>query len=192
MSQQSDQAMFQDARSKKVVFVAHCILNQNARIDTCATTPAFIPGIVEFLAERQVGIIQCPCPEFEILGLGRQGQDCGSWDGSYRHEDGEVYDQLTMPAGTKHLRIIADKMVSQAEEYRKYGFKVLGMLGIETSPSCGFGWTYYQGAKKGNGAFIEVLLAAFEMAGLDIPLIGINDLKTEQNLARIKELGVLV
>ena len=189
MSEKQKQAMFQDARSKKVVFVAHCILNQNARIDTCATTPAFIPGIIEFFAERQIGIVQCACPELEILGLGRQGQDCASWDGSYRHADGEVYDQLTMPEGKQHLRRIARNIVYQAEEYQKHGFRVLGMLGIETSPSCGIGWTYYQGAaKKGNGAFIEELIIAFENAGLDIPIIGINDLKPEQNLARIKEL----
>ncbi|MBW1817467.1 MAG: DUF523 domain-containing protein [Deltaproteobacteria bacterium] len=188
MSEKSGQATFQDARSKTVVFLAHCILNQNARIDTCATNPAFIPGIIEFFTDRQVGIVQCPCPELEILGLGRQGQDCGIWDGSYRHEDGEVYDQLTTPESRTRLRQMAQSIVYQIEEYRKHGFQVLGMLGIETSPSCGFGWTYYQGAKKGNGAFIEVLLAAFQEAGLDIPIVGINDLKPEQNLVRIQEL----
>jgi predicted secreted protein len=188
MSEKSKQAVFQDARSKKVVFLAHCILNQNARIDTCATNAAFIPGIVEFFAQRQVGIVQCPCPELEVLGLGRQGQDCNVWDGSYRHEDGEVYDQLTAPEGKEKLREMAQRMVYQIEQYRKHGFQVLGMLGIETSPSCGFGWTYYRGAKKGNGAFIEALMAAFEGANLDIPIIGINDLKPEQNLARIQEL----
>ena len=30
---------FKDARSKKVMFVAHCILNQNARINKCGYTP---------------------------------------------------------------------------------------------------------------------------------------------------------
>jgi hypothetical protein len=83
---------------------------------------------------------------------------------------------------------MAQNIVYQIKEYRKHGFRVLGMLGIETSPSCGFGWTYYQKARKGNGAFIEALLAAFEDAGLDIPIIGINDLKPEQNMARIQEL----
>ena len=188
MSEKSNQAMFQDVRSKKVVLLAHCILNQNARIDTCATNPAFIPGIVEFFAQQQIGIVQCPCPELEVLGLGRQGQDCAVWDGSYRHEDGEVYDQLTTPEGKQKLQELAQRMVFQIQEYIKYGFQVLGMLGIETSPSCGFGWTYYQGAKKGNGAFIEALTAAFEDANLDIPILGINDLKPEQNLARMKEL----
>jgi hypothetical protein len=96
-----------------------------------------------------------------------------------------------MPEGKEKLRRMARNIVYQAEEYKKYGFQVLGMLGIETSPSCGFGWTYYQGtAKKGNGAFIEELLIAFQNAGLDIPIIGINDLKPEQNLARIEELVV--
>lgn len=62
---------FNDARSKKVIFVAHCILNQNARINKCAYSPSVINPVIQELIKRGIGIIQMPCPETQILGLGR-------------------------------------------------------------------------------------------------------------------------
>jgi predicted secreted protein len=179
---------FTDARSKKVVIVAHCVLNQNARIDTCATTPAVFPKILEALVERQIGILQYPCPELGFLGMGRQGQDCASWDGSYHHESGEVYDQMTVPEGREYLRGLAENLVYQIKEYKKYGFKVLGVLGILASPTCGVGLKYYKGLDEADGAFIEELKKAFDEAGLDLPILGLNDLEPDENVALIREL----
>jgi len=179
---------FTDARSKKVVIVAHCVLNQNARIDTCATAPAVFPKVLEALVERQIGILQYPCPELGFLGMGRQGQDCASWDGSYQHESGEVYDQMTVPEGRKLLRGLAENLVYQIKEYGKYGFKVLGVLGILGSPTCGVGLKYYKGIDETDGAFIEELKKSFEEAGLDLPILGLNDLEPDENVARIQAL----
>jgi len=39
---------FRDCRSMKVVLVAHCALNQNSRLATCAELPA---GVEELAAE---------------------------------------------------------------------------------------------------------------------------------------------
>jgi predicted secreted protein len=180
--------VFNDARSKKVVVVAHCVLNQNARIDTCATAPAVFPKILEALVERQIGILQYPCPELGFLGMGRQGQDCASWDGSYQHESGEVYDQMTVPEGREYLSGLAENLVYQIKEYKKYGFKVLGVLGILASPTCGVGLKYYKGLDEADGAFIEELKKAFDEAGLDLPIRGLNDLEPDENVALIQEL----
>ena len=179
---------FTDARSKKVVVVAHCVLNQNARIDTCATAPAVFPKVLEALVERDVGILQYPCPELGFLGMGRQGQDCASWDGSYEHESGEVYDQMTVPEGREYLRGLAENLVYQIKEYKKYGFKVLGVLGILASPTCGVGLKYYKGLDEADGAFVEELKEAFDEAGLDLPIRGLNDLEPDENVAIIQAL----
>ena len=179
---------FEDARSKKVMIVAHCVLNQNARIDTCATAPAVFPKVLEALVDRRIGILQYPCPELGFLGMGRQGQDCGSWDGSYRHESGEVYDQMSVPEGREYLRGLAENLVYQIEEYRKYGFRVLGMLGILASPTCGVGMKYYKGIDPSDGAFIEELRKALDRAGLDLPIHGLNDLEPDENVALIRAL----
>ncbi len=179
---------FNDARSKKVMIVAHCILNQNARIDTCALTPSAIPKIPEYLIQHEIGIIQWPCPELNFLGLGRQGQDCNILDGSYHHEDGEVYDQVSVPEGRTYLRSVAENIVYQIKEYQKYGFRVLGVLGIKGSPTCGVDIKYYEGMTSGNGAFIEELINALEANGIKAPIRGISDLNPDQGLAIIDDL----
>jgi len=111
---------FVDARSKKVMFVAHCIINQNARINSCAYTPAAIPKITECLQEREIGIIQMACPELGCLGLGRGGPE-------------EIYDQLSTPGARRYLRGLAESVVYQTKQYQKQGFRVLGVLGIDGS-----------------------------------------------------------
>ena len=63
--------MFTDGRSRKVVFVAHCLLNQNAISDQTAVYPAAFRDVVDFFLERDVGIVQMPCPELCCLGLDR-------------------------------------------------------------------------------------------------------------------------
>jgi len=190
MSEEERQSapVFNDARSKKVVIVAHCVLNQNARIDTCATAPAVFPKVVEALVERDIGILQYPCPELGFLGMGRQGQDCASWDRFYEHESGEVYDQMIVPEGREYLRGIADSLVYQIKEYTKYDFKVLGVLGILARPTCGVGLKYYKGLDETDGAFIEELKKVLDEAGLELPILGLNDLEPDENVAHIQTL----
>ena len=60
--------MFADGRSRKVVFLAHCLLNQNAISDGTAVYPAAFRELVQFFLEHQVGIVQLPCPELCCLG----------------------------------------------------------------------------------------------------------------------------
>ena len=107
----TNEPQFNDARSKKIMVVPHCMLNQNARISSCAHFPSVMPKITEFLIQHNIGMIQWPCPELNFLGLGRKGQDCDQLYGSYRHKDGEVYDQMSVPRGRKYLKQVADNMV---------------------------------------------------------------------------------
>jgi predicted secreted protein len=158
---------FNDARSKKVMFVAQCILNQNARINSCAYTPAAIPKIPECLFRRNIGIIQMPCPELGILGLGRGGKV-------------EIYDQLSTPGARRQLGNMAMDIVYQARQYQKQGFRVLGVLGIDGSPSCGVDLTFYEKEKPGRGAYIEELSEALDKAGLKIPVKGVMDAKPDE------------
>ncbi|MEA1996921.1 MAG: hypothetical protein U9N45_04755 [Gemmatimonadota bacterium] len=166
---------FKDARSKKVIFIAHCILNQNARIDHCAYTPSAIPGIAEALLERRIGIVQMPCPELIFLGLGRGAGP-------------EIYDELSVPEVRKKLKELARDILYQIREYRRYGFKVLGVLGIDGSPSCGVDLTYYEGNRPGKGAFMEELTAVLEKEKPTIVVKGIKDGEPEKAVELIREL----
>ena len=49
--------MFTDGRSRKVVFVAHCLLNQNSISDGTAVYPAAFREVVETLLDAEVGIL---------------------------------------------------------------------------------------------------------------------------------------
>lgn len=44
---------FSDVRSKKVIFVAHCVLNQNARLDQYACTSSAIGPVVQEILKRK-------------------------------------------------------------------------------------------------------------------------------------------
>ncbi len=167
---------FKDKRSKKVMFVAHCILNQNARINSCGYTPAAIPKIAGCLIERGIGISQMPCPELGCLGLGRGGPE-------------EIYDQLSTPGARRYLKELAADVVYQVRQYRKQGFRVLGVLGIDGSPSCGVDLTWYENEGPGTGAYMEELREALKKAGMeDITVKGVQDAKPDQAVALIEEL----
>ena len=63
--------MFTDARGRRVLFVAHCILNQNAISDGTADFPAAHAEIVRAALDAGVGIVQMPCPDVWWLGVVR-------------------------------------------------------------------------------------------------------------------------
>jgi len=183
-------AVFDDARGKRIAFLSHCVLNQNARIATCAFTPATVPGVVEFFIERGIGMIQGPCPEFEILGLGRRGQTAEKMFGGYEHADGEIYDQLSVPDNRRQLTAFAESLVSKAQRYLEHDFEIVAILGVGGSPACGVNVTYYEQLRPGKGAYIEEVEAALDRAGLSIPLVEVNDLKPEETIAQLEGIGL--
>jgi predicted secreted protein len=65
-----------DIRGRRVVYVNHCLLNQNARAPGVAVREQAFPELVEILLAGKVGIEQLPC--MESIGLGgvsRRTQD---------------------------------------------------------------------------------------------------------------------
>ena len=63
--------MFTDGRSRRVIFLAHCLLNQNAISDGTAEVPAAHREILQAALDAQAGVVQMPCPELCCLGLDR-------------------------------------------------------------------------------------------------------------------------
>jgi len=164
---------FEDGRSRKVIFVAHCVLNQNARCAGCNSFPASIPQIPQYLLENNIGIAQYTCPELASLGLGRLGN---------------IYDQLSTAGNRRFLQGLAQDIIYQTNQYRKHGFKVLAVLGIDSSPCCGVNSHAYNGNQPGKGALMEELSAALAESGVDLPLIGIDDRDPGQALEQVKAL----
>lgn len=153
---------FKDGRSMKVVLVAHCVLNQNARLARCAERPAAVTELIDGLMDREVGIVQMPCPELIAIGLDREGVPI-------RHE-------LDLPRCRADLRRMAGELVRQIVRYRGCGVRVLGVLGKNGSPACGVERTHDDmGFREGMGAFVEELAAELKAQGVSIPLAGILD-----------------
>jgi uncharacterized protein YbbK (DUF523 family) len=137
-----------DDRSERVVFVAHCLLNENVRYLGGACRPGDVGEIVDGLQLQGVGICQMPCPEQQVWG-------------------GVLKRHLLAMYGSKRLRIrpvrglvaagllrytrwryrrLARGLASQITDYRSSGFDVKGVVGVDASPSCGVRQTLDLGA----------------------------------------------
>ena len=62
-----------DKRSGKLVFLSHCMLNQNACVRGIASQPAVIREIVDLALDHDVAMYQMPCPENTYVGSMRWG-----------------------------------------------------------------------------------------------------------------------
>lgn len=159
-----------DNRSKKVAVVAHCLINQNAKVNGFAFYSSMIKPIVDMLHSKDFGIIQLPCPETLYAGTRRW------W---------YVREQYDTPGYHSHCRRILQPIVDQIAEYKKEGYKVV-VIGLDGSPSCGVAASgsssSWGGAPKipeeeyGSypttdkpGIFIEELLKMLGEAKVEVP-----------------------
>lgn len=124
-------------RSKRILFVSHCILNQNTVIENGARAEGAILSATEWAMKEGFGILQLPCPEFTFLGLNRPSM---------------TYEEYNTPEYRRHCREILTPVLNQAIEYQKNGFEITGLLGIQNSPSC----------DPTRGVFMEELTAMFK------------------------------
>lgn len=161
-----------DARSGKVIFLSHCMLNQNARIVHEGDFPAMFEPLVEGLQMKQVGIIQMPCPELYCLGLGRRAVRVG----------------LESPAGRERLERMIDDQIYTIREYLFQGFKVVGILGKQGSPACGVTRTWLDNRQQdGEGVWIRELRKRLAAENLEIPVIGVADFEQDVAIQWLEE-----
>ncbi len=113
-----------DARSGKLVFLSHCMLNQNACVRGLASQPAVIREVVDLALQHQVGMFQIPCPEVSYLGSMRWGM---------------VKKMYGSPMFRRHCRAIASQVCDQVQTYRDNGHWVLAIALRDGSPTCGLG-----------------------------------------------------
>lgn len=128
-----------DERSGRVVFVSHCLLNQNVRYLGGATCPGMTAKVVDELRRAGVGVVQMPCPEQY------------AWGGVYKRRTMPAYGAdrtplrwLRRPATWLFMaytrlayRHLARRVAAQIADYRRGGCTVESVMGIGGSPSCG-------------------------------------------------------
>lgn len=165
--------MFNDGRSKKVVFAAHCFLNQNSISDGTAVYPAAFKNLVDFFLNADIGIVQMPCPEFCCLGLDR-GNIHGA-NSPVVIENTRIRTEMKEDEANKKLIKLADYVVQQIMEYDKFGFEIVGIIGANRSPNCGVDTTSDNNEEiSGMGLFIEEISHQLSKADISIPLIGLK------------------
>lgn len=176
--------MFTDARSKKVVLVAHCLLNHNARIDECAYFPGAMVETIQPFLDTGIGIVQLPCPELQCLGLDRRGRLKEGRDIGIR--------EALLGDAKDACQALVQLVMREVAEYRREGFKVMGVVGNNGSPACGVEYTYYveTGFAPGRGAFISMLQDAMTAAGVTVPFIATQDFHWDEGIVKIRELLV--
>lgn len=68
----------------KVVILPHCILNRGTRWgqegNPLERNRGLVSSVVTFLAERKIGAIQLPCPEFTFFGNPRPPATKGEYE----------------------------------------------------------------------------------------------------------------
>lgn len=158
--------MIQDKRNRKIVVVAHCILNQNSRVQGLAYYAGMITEIVDALRKYGIGIIQMPCPELTYAGLPRA------------RETKEQYDTL---AFRRHCRRIASSTAHQVEEYVRNGYKVLAILGVEGSPTCGVG-------EAVSGILIEELRSELKKREVEVLTKGVRHASANQDATWLEKI----
>jgi len=154
-------------RCRKIAVVAHCLLNVNTKVKGLATYAAIHP-VVQELISQGVGIIQLPCPEVAHLGMNRWGM---------------TKEQYNVPAYRRLCERLVEPMVDTIRALADDGCKIVGIWGVDGSPSCGvnvtctgfsggelesFGAVPKSVPSPGEGIFFSVLCRACHEAGLEV------------------------
>jgi predicted secreted protein len=158
---------------RKVVFVPHCILNQNVRA-AGERSNGSIKEIVKFFAEAEVGIVQLPCPEIEFNGLERRFRAKETCNKNYRNR----------------CREISLNVMKTVKSYLEKDYTVLGILGIEFSPTCGV-YRIENGSKiiPGKGVLTEELEKEMQNENFQVPIISVN---TNNVFSTLEKLSLLL
>jgi uncharacterized protein YbbK (DUF523 family) len=188
-----------DARSGEVIFVSHCLLNQNTRYPGGAVCPGVVDRAVRPYVESGVGLVQLPCPEQRVWG-GVLKRRLG-W--LIEHPRAARAAPLLLPAVRTYLRWRyahqARAVARDVQDYRSSGLGVRGVVGVAGSPTCGVHTTLALGVAAaalarrrpgdlptatwmnakvvaparcpGRGIFVQALAEAFDRRGLDVPLL---------------------
>jgi len=178
--------VFNDLRSRRVVIIAHCLLNQNSISDGTADFPSQFKKIIELLMDNEIGIIQLPCPELQCLGLDRQ--NCKGAQTDVLIENSRIRKLINTKEHIEVLEGKATEIIQQVNEYNKFGFDVVGVIGVNRSPCCGVETTSINGEElAGKGIFMEVLSDLLLTHNIPLRMIGSKTSESEVSIEKIKQ-----
>ena len=90
-------------------------------------------------------------------------------------ENTRIRNEMMKPDIYGHLLDLVDGVMEQIAEYRKYGFEIVGIVGVNRSPSCGVDTTSdFDSEIEGKGLFMEALSNRLKGETPPIPMLGIK------------------
>lgn len=130
----------EDNRSKKIVFLSSCLINQNNRFPGIAVCQGPVSELINSLANEGVGIEQLPCLE------------CLGWGGVNRNTALRFLPTLYKHNRSKLMRIFANawwwnysrlckkeakKIANRMKDYVNSNYQILAIVATNDSPTCG-------------------------------------------------------
>lgn len=122
-----------------MVFVSHCLLNENTRYLGGACRQGAVREIVQACLDAGVGIVQMPCPEQHAWGgvLKRRLLWFYGAEGTMRYRLGVLTLPLLLWWTRRKYRRLARQVGDQLADYHASACSVVGIIGVDGSPSCG-------------------------------------------------------
>jgi predicted secreted protein len=152
----------------RVAFVAHCMLNQNAKVVGGALCRGIYPPLLDQLRRHGWQIEQMPCPELTFTGMNR------FW---------AVREQYDTIAFRRHCRSLVAGVAGAIAAHLERGDEVI-LVGVDGSPTMGVRITSSDAARggrpeweddadlsAGRGILIEELLAELQARGVAAPRV---------------------
>ena len=166
-----------------IIFVSHCVLNIASKVvmyneAEMAAEEDLRRSFVSKAVSQGVQLIQLPCPEFIMYGSRR-------W--------GHVSDQFDTPFFRSQCRKLLEDYMLQIKEYLSNDrFRILGIVGIDGSPSCGVDYTCYGNwggnlsdrddlndciatsrLGTGKGILMDEFAKLLKEQGVEVPMVGL-------------------
>lgn len=202
------------------MFVSHCLLNENTRYLGGAHRPGAVLEVIEPYLRDGTGICQLPCPEQLVWGgvlKRRLLHLCARpWLRPFLRP---LVPALTAYTAARY-RLLARSVGGQVADHQRSGYEVVGVVGVDPSPSCGVTATLDLPAalealvtcplsrldrgfmndtvvggsvRPGRGLFVSALSDALARRGRQVPLL-VHDLRSEApgslRQPRVVEAGV--
>jgi predicted secreted protein len=133
------QRQVSDERSGRVVFLSHCLLNNNVRYIGGAEREAGVRPLVDRYLADGVGICQMPCLEQRAWGgvLKRRMLIAYGAGGTWRSPLVRAIFSPFMAYTRRVYQRLARDVAAEIADYQDSGFDVIKVIGIAGSPSCG-------------------------------------------------------
>lgn len=118
-----------------MIFVSHCLLNQNVRYLGGAWCPGAVPEVIERFSREGAGFSQMPCPEQACWG-GVMKRFILPFYGSRSRWASRLFPLFRLYTRWWY-RALARRVAAEVADYARSGFEIVGIMGVGDSPSCG-------------------------------------------------------